>query len=487
MTLRILVCCTAVVFFSIYAWRNWFVSLCANVVLMAFIEHPDMPKSIAGIQGFNLWNFLMLNILLAWRMERRREGRSWDVPRHIVVLAMMYLFVLVLSFLRLLGDRDALQPLYNMGRSRGETFSFAWITSEYLINCIKWVLPGILFLDACRTRRRVVISLGFVISLYSLLAMQVIKHMPLNAVKMDSAELSRLAAHILDTSIGYFRTELSMMFAGASWAALSILVVVHKRRNKLLVIGLAAAIALAQAETGGRAGYVTWGVTGVILCLVRWRRLFPLIPLTIIFVAIFCPGVRDRMLSGFARNQGGIVTEEDDSVITSGRTMAWGYVIPKIKESLLIGYGRQAMVRTGIFQRIKNEHNEGEVFPHPHNAYLELLLDNGLTGFLLVMPFYIVILTKSFRLLLDRADPLFSAVGGVACALILGLLVAAMGSQSFYPRESSMAMWCAIGIMLRVYEERKQSRATGEPMFGESEDSEQVETEASVSEFAMPA
>jgi len=482
MTIRVIVCSLAVIFFSIYAWRNWFVSLCANVVLMAFLEHPDMPKSIAGIHGFNLWNLLMLNVLLAWWVDRRRQGQSWDAPRHIKVLSILYLFVIVWSFLRLSVDYDKLQTLneHHAGRSQ-ESFSLTWITSEYLINCVKWVLPGILFFDACRTRRRVVISLGFVLSLYALLALQVIKHMPLDAVAMDAKELSRLAAHILDLSIGYFRTELSMMFAGASWAVLSVLVLVGKRRYQLLLIALGGAISLAQAETGGRAGYVTWGLTGTILCVVRWRRLLPLIPLTIICVCVFCPGVRDRMLQGFGHKEGVIVTREDDAVITSGRNIAWGYVIPAIKDSPVLGYGRQAMIRTGIYQRIMAEHDEGETFPHPHNAYLELLLDNGLVGFLLVMPFYVVILVKSFRLLLDRSDPLLSAVGGVACSLVLGLLIASMGSQSFYPKESSLAMWCAVGIMLRVYEERRRSRATGEPMFGETEsDGAELEMEGVV-------
>jgi len=42
-----------------------------------------------------------------------------------------------------------------------------------------------------------------------------------------------------------------------------------------------------------------------------------------------------------------------------------------------------------------------------------------------------------------------------------------MGSQTFYPREGSVGMWAAIGLLLRVWVERKKSRMTGEPLFGE--------------------
>ena len=37
---------------SLYAYRDWFKSLCGLILLMAVIEHSDMPKSIMGIQGF---------------------------------------------------------------------------------------------------------------------------------------------------------------------------------------------------------------------------------------------------------------------------------------------------------------------------------------------------------------------------------------------------------------------------------------------------
>ena len=42
----------------------------------------------------------------------------------------------------------------------------------------------------------------------------------------------------------------------------------------------------------------------------------------------------------------------------------------------------------------------------------------------------------------------------MALALVLSLLVAGLGSQTFYPREGSVGMWCAIGLLLRVDRER---------------------------------
>ena len=472
--------CGVIAFFAVYAWRNWFVSLSASIILMAFLENRDAPHSFLGIQGMNPWNLLFFNVLCAWWTDRRRQGLSWDMPRQTVVLALCALFVVFWSYSRVANDYESLDVLNlpmleDLGGSRANLphYTFMWVTSEYLINCVKWVLPGILLYDGCRTRRRVMLALGVVLAEYFLIATQVVNHMRLAAVTATATQLAHMAARDLDHTVGYFRTEISMMLAGASWGILSLLSLARTRRYQILLIVAAAWVALGQALTGGRAGYVTWGLTGLVLCVLRWRKMLPLIPLIILAVCLFLPAVRDRMMMGFGGGESSGGGGVNMAVVTSGRYEAWAHVIPAIKEAPILGYGRQAMVRTGIYEKIMADADDpGETFPHPHNAYLELLLDDGLVGFFLMMPIYFVALIQSFRLLMDRSDPLFSAVGGVAGALILGLLFASMGSQSFYPKESSVAMWAAIGLMLRVYVERARSGQTGQPLFGEVESEE---------------
>jgi hypothetical protein len=127
-----------------------------------------------------------------------------------------------------------------------------------------------------------------------------------------------------------------------------------------------------------------------------------------------------------------------------------------------VGYGRLAMVRTGVTRFLSVQLDEG--FSHPHNAYLELLLDNGIIGFLLVMPFYAVVLLYSIKLFRDSRSPVFVAVGGASAACLLGLLIASMGSQSFYPREGWVSMWCLIFLMLRVWVQRQRVLKASAPL-----------------------
>ncbi len=455
--------------FAFYAWRNWFVSLCSCLILMAFLENHDTPKGMLGIHGLNPWNLIMINVIFSWIVHRRREGLVWDMPRTVVLLSFGALIVIVWSFLRMTGDYQKMDILNQSEFMENDQvrYTLGWITSDYLINCIKFVLPAVLLYDACRTRQRIVVALATLLASYLLIAIQVNHCMPFRALTADGVTLAHIAGRDLDSKVGYFRTEISMMLAGASWGILTAMLLVRARRHQLMILAVAGVVILGQAMTGGRAGYVTWGLTGLVLGLVRWRKLLLMIPVVVAGICLFLPGVRDRMLQGLGGGSGGKV---DEFVMTSGRNGAWSYVIAHIKAGPLFGFGRQAMIREGIYERIMIDSNDpGEMFPHPHNAYLEILLDDGLFGFCLIMPIYIYCLAQSLRLMADDSDALYGAVGGTAAALILGLLFASIGSQSFYPKESAVGMWAAIALMLRVQLERTRSQETGVPLFGEGQ------------------
>ena len=432
-------------FFALYAYRDWFKSLCALILLMAVIEHPDMPKTILGVPGLNPWNLLLVNVVAGWAMNRRREGLVWDMPRHVNVLLALYAIPVMFGFIRMMGDRGNIWWL-----------TTAELVSENLINTVKWVVPSLLLFDGARTRKRMLMALVCILGVYFLLAAQVIRWMPLNAIVSGDA-LEQRSGKILANEIGYHRVNMSMMLAGASWAVLCMRSVVSKRAHVLMVFAAAAFILFGQALTGGRMGYVTWGVVGLALCVLRWRRYLPIVPLVVLLVPVLVPSVAERMFQGFGEQTASGGTEIDDHAVTAGRTLIWPFVVQKIGESPVVGYGRQAMYRTGLARYLRVHLNEE--FGHPHNAYLEWAMDNGLPALALIIAFYGIVVLYSLSLFRDTQRPLFSAVGGVALAFVLTLLFAAMGSQTFYPREGAFGMWAAMGLMFRAWVLRSQSIA----------------------------
>ena len=440
-----------VAFLCLYAWKNRFVSLCGAVLLVAVIEHPNFPKTIGNIQGLNPWNMLVFSIMMAWAARHGDEAHEWDLPPIVGRMLVAFLAVIVVGVVRLLLA------------SRPVGYTSGMIISEYLVNTIKWVIPSLLLFDACRTRQRVIIVLGVIISLYVLLAMQVIHWMPLSYISGSGESFAHKASRIIEKNIGYNRVTFSMMLAGASWATLAVMPIFRKNLHKLVLLGAACTIALGQAMTGGRTGYVTWMAVGVLLASLRWRKLLLVIPVTVFAIGLALPSVQERMLQGFGGREGNFTVGSNSYEMTSGRDIAWPVVIEEICKAPLLGYGREAMVTTGIGDHLLNVYDES--FPHPHQAYLQLLLDNGIVGFSIVMSLHIYLVWLSLSHVMVKTDPLICAIGCTAFCLLLALMVGAFGGQTFYPREGAIGMWAAIGLLLRVHVNSILAAETDAPVF----------------------
>ena len=347
MSIRIILAIIFVVTLSIYAWRrSWFVSACGAILMMAVNEHPDMPKSIAGIPGLNLWNVLMVNVTLAWLVRRNEQGRAWDMPAGFSRISAAFFIVVFVSTFRLLFDLDGFhRGLFEAEDAERE--GLGQFFNEYILNSIKWLLPAVVLFDGCRSRNEAWLGLASIVGMFFLLALQVINHMPLSAVTMDAGTLSRVSSKLLVSNVGYSRVTISMLLAGASWALLAVLPLATSRKLKIGILAAAGLVAFGQALTGGRMGYITFGAIGFILCLLRWRRFLLVFPVLLLIALSFMPAVRDRMFMGFGSQSGPRVSQNSSEVITSGRSEVWPYVIASIAKEPWLGYGRRGMILSG--------------------------------------------------------------------------------------------------------------------------------------------
>jgi O-antigen ligase len=436
-----------VIFVGAYAWKDWFRGLCGLVLLIGILEYPDVPKSIFGVTGLNFFNLLLINVFFAWQAQRIRERLTWDMPAHINVMLLMYLTVLLIGFYRMYSDPGLMQYTETKGS----------MIAEYLINTLKWPILALLLFDGCRSRERLLTGIGAILGAYLFLGFMTLKVMPLGAALMDGNDLQKLALRLLLSRIGYHRVTLSMMLGGAAWALIGAMPIIEDARLRRMMPILAVVMVYAQSLTGGRAGYITTGAVGLIMGALRWRKVFLIGPAVAVLILMFVPAAADRLLNGFGSNEYNSSVKVDEYEITSGRNLIWPYVIAQINRKPWFGWGRQAMIRTGTVNFLAETLKED--FGHPHNAYLEAMLDNGIVGTFFILLLFLTFLIHAFRLFLEKRSALCMAAGGVASALILALLVASMGSQSFYPVEGTVEMWAAIGLMLAVSVERKRALA----------------------------
>ncbi len=456
--IRLFVLAVAVIALMVYAWRDWYKSLCGLIVLTSILNHPDVPRAMLGVPGLSPFNLLLLNNLAAWSSRRSSERLRFNLPAHVAVLLSLYLLVILVAFARMMADRSMIANIPTLT---------LWI--DQLMNPVKFVIPGLLLFDGARTPERVRWGLFATLFLYLALALEVIKVMPLSAIAQDASRVQHTANKLVSAYTGYSRVNLSMMLAGGAWAIIAARSVVRRWWWRLLVLASFALTTIGQALTFGRAGYATWGVLALVFGVIKWRRYLLLAPLLIAAVVTLVPSTVDRFLTGIRASpeQSGVTYDDGDrgaraevdtegsddeygvneEAVTSGRNLIWPIVLAKISESPLSGYGMKAMRRTGITDAY---------FGHPHNAYFEILLDGGLVSLLPVVLFYLVIVFTATRVFVSPRNSSEEASGGAALALTLALLVAGVGSQHFYPQEGSLGMWAAIGLMLRASVERRR-------------------------------
>jgi O-antigen ligase len=335
-------------------------------------------------------------------------------------------------------------------------FTLKEIIIDDFINTYKYFVVGVLFFYGATDEVRIRYGLYAVLILNIVLAIQVVKFMPLAAL-VDGDLLQKRAIRVLDNRIGYYRSDLAVLLASAAWGFFSIKKLVNKKWFYYLCLSGSVISSLAMFLTGSRIGLVAWIIVAVFLSWYRWRGLVFLMPILLMVVFASIPAVQERMLQGISSDTDNATDyadehNYDDSIntksVTSGRTIIWPFVLEKISEAPILGYGRHAMQTTGLASFLYVEH--GELFPHPHNAYLELVLDNGLLLAIPVLLYFLWFIREGISLLKRKDQEIITSLGGTTLAFLLGQLVGCLAGQSFYPMISQVSMWAMIFIMFRV-------------------------------------
>ncbi len=276
MSIRVTVLTFIVLGLSIYAWRNWFRALCGAIVLMAFLEHPDMPRHIFGIRRIqSLESAAAAMWSEAGLVGAAPTGVARDMPQNFAGLSSLYVFVIVWAFLRMFRS---IRPAFMRAVRRQSSWNI-------LLTLSSFSFPAFSSMMVAARGRMSSGRWGQFSCMYLLL---VLAGRPLHgsSPRLFWRGISRRAAKVINNSVGYNRVDMSMMLAGASWAVIAFSGYASKTEVSLAPWGAAGFILLAQAMTGGRTGYVTWGVLGLVLCVIKWRKLLPLIPLAVVVIVL---------------------------------------------------------------------------------------------------------------------------------------------------------------------------------------------------------
>jgi len=117
---------------------------------------------------------------------------------------------------------------------------------------------------------------------------------------------------------------------------------------------------------------------------------------------------------------------------------------------LIFGDGRYA-VRT-LESAIK-----GLMLPvgHPHNMFIELIIDTGFIGFGIIISFYIFLMKMLFRSVKIDQNPQTKEFKIAIIVSIIAFLISGMTDRSFFPNLENCFLWTilAIGYKLTANQE----------------------------------
>lgn len=462
LSVRMVLVIILVIALAIYAWRNWFFSLCGLLAVEGLLRFPDMPTKMMGIQGANLWNLLFASIVVAWVFRGRRQDLQLSepgargrrillppTPMYIKAVLVLYVGLIFIAFARGLADLAGIPAIPDLEpiRSRG-----AYI-SEFLINCLKYVAMAVLFYVGARTRHRMMWGVWAIVVQVAILAVMTIHYIPLSALRQagTTEHAESPFRKEFGEGLGLHSNDVGLILVAGMWALIVAIPLLRGRSRLWTAMAWSAvlAIVLAIGLTNSRASMLAAGAVGIVFGFLRWRKLLLAVPIAAVVACLLSPSISGRLGLGVGDlDPTGKESMNWDEVSAGRVTNIWPPTIDQIQESPIVGYGRLAILRTPMFYKIVDS-EEGSCPTHPHNAYLEILLDAGLIGLVIILAAFVGLPVVAFSA--RSPDKVLECVRYAGLAGAIPLLVMGFSGQSFWPREAIDVILCLYALQVAGY------------------------------------
>lgn len=212
------------------------------------------------------------------------------------------------------------------------------------------------------------------------------------------------------------------------------------RRLSMLAFGVVTAALLLTFSRGALLAYLIV-VAGYLLHHRRVKTV--LLSLAVIALVVLAAPESMKERFGTGLHEGALAdvgnVHKDD--LTAGRVHGWELLAPEVLDSPWLGRGLGSTQWSSAVAAGRYKAN------HPHNIYLEILMDLGLLGFLALAWLHVLYLRRFKQLALDPRLPagLRAYFLGARYGL-LGMLAMAATSAYFMPSAAQAYLWFSLGL-----------------------------------------
>jgi O-antigen ligase len=410
------------------------------VVLMPLSRSHLFPHAMFGITGLNPVNLLLAGTLGACLLQNLGAGKLRGfLPRPLV-----WLYLAPLIAAAALGVRhveDIVPGFYLYGLI--QFHDAAGYLRDMLFKPLLLVVFALLVAAAAARSAQ---PAAFLVP--ACLSVWVMAALVLGFVALSGAGLGQLAASGARgflSPLGIHANDLGRLYVSAYALLLFTWAAAGPGAPRALLAASIGLVVIALVLTFSRGALLGFMVVNVLF--LAWRRSGKVL-LVGALLALAAPllvpdAVFERLGTGFG---------EGANAVSAGRIDGlWLPLLPEFLRSPLFGHGRASILWSDVMHLA--ETGEAGVIgtTHPHNAYLETLLDMGLAGLALLGAYYLHV-WRGFRAL--GAEPaleprLAGFFQGAAVALV-ALLAVAVFASSLAPRAEQAYLWLAIGLMYGV-------------------------------------
>lgn len=241
---------------------------------------------------------------------------------------------------------------------------------------------------------------------------------------------------------GFHANEIGALLASMFGPLLFLAPAAKRVRERILLWVMLGLVTLALLLTFSRGAYVSAAVA-VLVFLFRSRgspvaKMAILVTMVIMVLALG-GALATRVTEGW---YGSASSEARATAVTASRTYLWNALWPEVVASPVIGSGLRSTAWSSAAK--------SSVFPtHPHNLYLEILLDMGSIGLIVLLMFYRRVAVFIHRAsLMPHNSPLVPAYLSGAFASFLGYLVSAVANGHYTPAPENTFLWASFGVAL---------------------------------------
>jgi O-antigen ligase len=402
------------------------------ILAMPFGATTFFPHNLFGVTGLNPLNLLLVATAASYIARHRFEGLF---PRPLV-----WLFVIPILLAGLLGTRhvDEIAPAFEefLGLLNF-TDGFGYYR-ELVVRPLLLVAAALLLgVAVARSQKpeRYLIAIIASVWLIALIELVFIFGSGVSLGLLASPEQRRFFSEI-----GLHANDLGRFFAAASALLLFVWWETKNPTMRGVLLATLCIAGLALLFTFSRSGYLAFMVAGGLFVLWKFNaKSVALALLAVGAVTAIAPGyVWRRITFGFDADANTVSADRIDHI--------WGPLLPEVWKSPLWGNGIDS---TAWSDAARN--GEMLLVLHPHNAYLQAVLDMGFIGLALLLAFYWHV-WRGFRALGSNPyiSPEMRGFFQGATAVLVCFFITGLTGGSLRPEVNYAILWIAIGMMYGV-------------------------------------